>query len=800
MQSLMNSLLSKCLLAACCICLQAGEPEPFRQIAEPYLKAYCVDCHGPEKAKAKFRVDGIDGQITNGKDVVRWEKILEMVSIGDMPPEDEPQAPKQETKHFEAWITGELAKIGRGQDPGKLALPHQANRVDHDELFSGEHKGPAWSPARLWRKSPYNYKWFTLPYVELAQPLQGLGGKDFQDYASLLAEEAAVNAMLGNSRLFATAMVAQKRTHLNRFLNVFFGEKPIEPTEETVDRAIVELFMAIFQRQPTTEDRARYVDGLFAKNRELGGLKTGFETLIVAMLMSPEFVFRAEMGLGEELPDGRRRLNSQEIAYALSFAFYDVPDRDLLKAAAEDRLQTRDDVRREIRRILAIENPSKGYWGYASPHVLSKDYYALRPRVLRFFQEFFGYVAAPDVFKDADRNPGHDADRLRKDADLFVLNVLEKDENVLAELLTSNVYPICNLWPNTTKGFDSQHVAAAYMPPERAAENLRGPKDPSEGMASFPFLVTFPKTERAGMLTHPAWLVANSGNFETDPVHRGLWIRKHLLGDMVPDVPIGVDARVPEDPERTFRERLDAATGKEECMRCHKGMNPLGLAFEAYDDFGRYREQIVLGDADAYFKAMRRYKGGLQNLEKHVKEWEGMDAAGRAAKVKWAEDALAKAKLQKPHPEAPNYEQQLAAIKSNVERWTKERERWLAVDDAEQERMIAHFRKDLAELRKNEPTARMVPVNDDGELRGTGDPALDGPVTDAIDLAHRLAKSERVRQVFVRHAFRYWMGRNETLDDSPTLMAADKAYVENGGSINAMLEALLASDSFLTRK
>jgi hypothetical protein len=95
-------------------------------------------------------------------------------------------------------------------------------------------------------------------------------------------------------------------------------------------------------------------------------------------------------------------------------------------------------------------------------------------------------------------------------------------------------------------------------------------------------------------------------------------------------------------------------------------------------------------------------------------------------------------------------------------------------------------------------TARLV--NTVGHLDGTGDPELDGEVTDAIDLMHRLAKSEIARQSFVRHAFRYWMGRNETLDDSPTLIAADKAYQESDGSFNELLVSLLTSDSFLYRK
>jgi hypothetical protein len=92
------------------------------------------------------------------------------------------------------------------------------------------------------------------------------------------------------------------------------------------------------------------------------------------------------------------------------------------------------------------------------------------------------------------------------------------------------------------------------------------------------------------------------------------------------------------------------------------------------------------------------------------------------------------------------------------------------------------------------------PVDATGTLTGTGDPALDGEVQNPQQLMRRLAASPRVRQSFVRHAFRYWMGRNETLRDSQTLIDADKAYVESGGSFRALVLSLLTSDSFLFRK
>ena len=93
-----------------------------------------------------------------------------------------------------------------------------------------------------------------------------------------------------------------------------------------------------------------------------------------------------------------------------------------------------------------------------------------------------------------------------------------------------------------------------------------------------------------------------------------------------------------------------------------------------------------------------------------------------------------------------------------------------------------------------------APVSSSGQIIKSGDSKIDGSVKDAHELMHRLARSARVRQSFVRHAFRFWMGRNEKLTDSPTLIAADKAYVDNGGSFKSLVIELLTSDSFVYRK
>ena len=93
-----------------------------------------------------------------------------------------------------------------------------------------------------------------------------------------------------------------------------------------------------------------------------------------------------------------------------------------------------------------------------------------------------------------------------------------------------------------------------------------------------------------------------------------------------------------------------------------------------------------------------------------------------------------------------------------------------------------------------------TPVDTTGAITNSGVRELDAKVPDAVAMLHRLADSPLVRQVFVRHAFRYFMGRNETLRDASTLRRADLAYVKSDGSTKSLIISLLTSDSFLYRK
>ena len=83
--------------------------DSFRKEIGPVLKAACVGCHGPEKQKAKFRVDTLDPDLLQGKDVSWWLEVQGVLTNGEMPPPDSDVklADADRVKVID-WLAGEI--------------------------------------------------------------------------------------------------------------------------------------------------------------------------------------------------------------------------------------------------------------------------------------------------------------------------------------------------------------------------------------------------------------------------------------------------------------------------------------------------------------------------------------------------------------------------------------------------------------------------------------------------------------------------------------------------------------------
>lgn len=714
------------------------------------LVGHCTDCHSGGVQEGKVRLDNLS-ELSSGGRTELLARIEEQVYLGQMPPKEEPQLTEIEREKTLALLIVNFDAMGATSGfREKLKTPGYGNYVSHEKLFSGEVTSKPFSPPRLWRTSPHVFDNVKAQYGgdarHLRQPFIVDDKQGIKEYASLLfADSAVVNVLLTNAGESADGLI-EKQANLKAV-----AETSSSPTDTILQTVLQQHFRNVVYRTPTEAELKRYV-GLFRESADEAGNLEALRVALMAIMLHHESVYRIELGLGAVDADGRRMLAPPELAFSIAYAITDQrPDESLMKAAMAGHLATPEDVGKQVVRMLADQSIDK-------------------PRILRFFQEFFGYSHAHKIFKDEKRSGGfayygeNYPDMYERDADFFVINILEDDTDVFERLLSSDEYYILNrqTFRNTVYDFYLQNKEAldrGEFAEEKQREllerlDLRGWQDlnkkyhlhkfnrgfngsvpaikqivkeikewknttdkekllhsmqplyqkypmvydMSDDEQDFLLQQPYKRPNRAGILTHPAWLIAHSLNDSTDPIRRGKWIRERLLAGSIPDLPITVDATIPEDHHKTLRERL-VVTEQDECWRCHRKMNPLGYAFEIYDDFGRFRTHEKLD------------------------------------------------KLPKVNGDFPS-----------------------------------------------------KPVHAKAVLKSTGDVLLDSDYDDALELIKRLAASDRVRQSMLRHVFRYFMGRNEMLTDSQTLIAADKAYLKSGGSFNSLLVSLLTSDSFLYRK
>ena len=800
------------------------------------LNNRCIDCHNAETREGQIRLDTLD-RLDLAEQLDLLNKAQDQLFFGLMPPQEATPLDDQQKTKLASWVRAELNSHNASKLDEKLLYPSYGNYVDHESLFSSSIPEPGYTPSRRWLVSPQIFHHRVIDVFQLEdRERTGFATRSFygvtnpfilpdhsgvRDYSITSLDGGHLLVMLKNAQWIASKQIFAAENYGRDRNSIHYPDKQdrwfpqvtpeefkeiivndTEPTESQLVAAINRQFELVLRRPPTKDEQDEYLE-LTKSTIRLAGKDEGLRQMLVTVLLESEFLYRLELGRIETDEHGRHQLTPHEAAFAISYALGDRgPDATLLDAAQQGRLETKEDYHREINRLLADQNY---YRGQIDSSLNGKHYQSevvSHPKIIRFFREFFGYTGALKIFKDVKRsdgkyqNPGRGTHGtpgwLTYEADRIVTYHVERDQDVFNALLTSDKFFVYHNMPEEqgnqlltewsevyerlkdspwktepqkvldenleflkerkgmrivdnskpgelvnymhffdesfgqgrkpftripwSHGYTYHHSPFYSLPPTPSigrygswkSTRYEGDRIELKQFWDYPTQQPFAIANRKGILTHPAWLIAHSTNFHADPIRRGRWIREKLLAGRVPDVPITVDAQVPEDPHHTFRERVEKVTHKSECWKCHQQMNPLGFAFEMYDDFGRYREVELLEHPD--------------NL-----------------------------------------------IQSGNGKSTFD-------------------------------TYKTAPVVTSGTLEGTADTALDGEVVDALDLIDRLAQSDRVRQSIIRHAFRFYLGRNELLSDAQTLRDADQAYLNSGGSFKAVIVSLLTSDSFMYRK
>ncbi|MEO8268605.1 MAG: DUF1588 domain-containing protein, partial [Aureliella sp.] len=319
-------------------------------------------------------------------------------------------------------------------------------------------------------------------------------------------------------------------------------------------RAFLEQLARTAFRQPLTDElRETYITKQLAAEEDDD---EAIKRSLLITLKSPRFLYPA---LDQD------QTASQRVANRLALILYDslpIGD-DMLKAIAEDRLQTPDQVREFV---------------YSHQNDLR-----MRAKISSMLREWLNIGQPQEIVKDTDSFPGFDArlvDDLRRSLDAFIEEVALGESGDARSFFNAN-------WAFTTP-----RLAEFY------GENWQ----PAQPFTTDALVRTreLPTGTHLGLLTHPYLLSRLAYYDNSSPIHRGVFMIRYMLGRTLRPPADAFSPLSPDlHPDLTTRERVALQTSPESCQVCHQKINGLGFIFENFNAVGRYRAEEKSKTIDA---------------------------------------------------------------------------------------------------------------------------------------------------------------------------------------------------------
>jgi hypothetical protein len=387
---------------------------------------------------------------------------------------------------------------------------------------------------RIWRLSPEQFNAEIVRLFGAGAPEVKIPETAAEAGITNIAENAVVD--LGNASVFADGVraiaswvVMQKNT-TTKCTN--YGMEPC------VD-SFLAWFPAAAYRRPVSSAEIAELRGLFDDLRATYEYDYSFGGIVRAVLLSPDFVYRSE--LGGESP---MVLSGNEIANLLAFSITDAaPDADLLKASETGDLTDPDQREAQARRLMA---KSEHAWQ-------------------RFFWEWLEMQTLESQGLEVGLTPAL-ITQMDEEYRKFVREVIVTERGTLRDVLSA---PYTWVQPQL-----AQHYGVTH---------------PGSGLAK----VQLDATERGGILTQGAWLVAHGKK------GRGMNIYRQAMCNNSLAPPAGVDVQAElrklVGPDATVREIVDARGSAAACGGCHRVADPVGMVFESFASDGKWQTTDVAG-------------------------------------------------------------------------------------------------------------------------------------------------------------------------------------------------------------
>ena len=315
----------------------------------------------------------------------------------------------------------------------------------------------------------------------------------------------------------------------------------LSPTCATTDTACETTFITNFGtrafRSPLTSDQ---VSAYLTLMQPASSFATGVGIVVDAMLQSPYFLYRSELGVAS---GNTYKLTPYEVAAELSYLIVgSMPDSALLQAAQNGTIMDANTRTAQVTRLLA-DPRAHGV-------------------IDTFFLQWLGVADLPSYL----RTQGN----VTLSPTLAAEMVQETTQSIDALVFASNgVFSDMHSTQNTYLNSD---LASFY-----------GLSGGSQNFAQ----VSIAGRRDTGILNQGGVLSAASEVNIPSPVLRGRMLREHILCQTLPPPPQGVPVVSGVPQGSTTRDVYAAHVTNSVCSSCHNLMDPLGFTQGAYDTLGR---------------------------------------------------------------------------------------------------------------------------------------------------------------------------------------------------------------------
>jgi hypothetical protein len=409
------------------------------------------------------------------------------------------------------------------------------------------------APRRLWRLSAQQYGNAVRDVLGLdtAPTLSNNGGT--AEFAFFSDDAAGIDSNFQFS-IFQT--VESTMTQIAPQIPALAACKSGEADADCANR-FARTFGARAFRRPLGDDEVTALMGPFTEGANQD-FNTGISLMIEALLQSPSFVFRTELGAPEDAANPTTTLTPYEVASQLSFLFRNsIPDAPLTAAAANGSLGTDKGVAQQVDRMLKLPEVQQNLTRIVGEWFNVRQVYSKTKG-----DDYFAALA------DTDRDQTVLQADLSTSVQMFVQNALWTGSRHMTELMES------------PKVYVNQRLATLYGYPFSGDPNTFIPVTPPDGL-------------HAGMLTQPAVLWGLSNPTNTSIVKRGRFVHDDVIcedpapspGALLSDP--AIQAKLATLP--TEIDKSDYRMMTQPCQSCHVLIDPYARVLESFGAIGDYR-------------------------------------------------------------------------------------------------------------------------------------------------------------------------------------------------------------------